>query len=82
MGPLQSPDRVQLCRRPEREEGQTGLTQTVRRGLTYRLPGRNARAPTFWRGGPALERQRAVRAPLVHGMSVTPFNGFAKDEKG
>ena len=83
---LQSPNRVQLFRRPELEQGQTCLTQTVRVPLcgfySHGLPRGNLEAPALWRWGCAFERQGTVGASFIHGMSVTPFTGFAKDEEG
>jgi hypothetical protein len=83
---LQSPDRVQLFRRPELEQGQAGFTQTapiLLRGLcTHRLPGGHLEAPALGRGGRTVERQGTIGAVCFHGLSVTLFHGLAKDEEG
>jgi hypothetical protein len=57
---LQAPDRVQLFRRPELEEGEAGFTQTatelLRRCGSHGLPGGHQKAPARGRGGYTVER--------------------------
>ena len=83
---LQSPDRVQLFRRPEREQGQTRLTQTapiLLRGVcAHGLPGGHQKAPARGRRGRTLKRQGTIRTLLFHAVNVTRLNGRAKDEGG
>ena len=82
---LQSPDRMQLFRSPELEQGQAGFTQTATillRGVcAHGLPGGNQEAPARSRRSRAVKRQRAIRTLFFHGMNVTRFNERAKDEE-
>jgi hypothetical protein len=82
---LQSPDRVQFFRRPELEQGQTRFTQTAAYCVVALL--RTGCQAGTWRhqhsgDGAAHSKGREQLAQLFHGMRVTRFNGFGKDEEG
>jgi hypothetical protein len=78
---LELPDSLSLVRRPEFQR-QTGLTQTVWRYLTNRLPGRDALAPALRVWSQALKRHGTVGTVFFYEMRLTLFNGLAKDEEG